>query len=170
MSYLSRLKTTETPIQGAVSEKQKRLSREVPKLTQTYQGSQAANDTTAEAGRRVLAELARELNYPLPSLLEWYAGDLSDFATMPKEQARLIVADHIGTRPEALPDAAMEKRRRYVLRMLEQNPEITRAWVADGGRVCLAVRGVGTCELSIQPDKWDEFKFLELLEKQEGEA
>jgi hypothetical protein len=75
---------------------------------------------------------------------------------------------------EPLPDAGMEKRRRYVLRMLEQNPEINRATMADGDadpvRVHLAVRGVGTCELSIAADRWDEFKFLELLEKMDKQA
>lgn len=113
MSYLSRLK-------GAISEKQKRPCGDVPKLTQTYQDSQAANDT------------------------------------------------------DALPDGAMERRRQVVLKMLRENPEITRAWTADGSadpiRVHLAIRGKGSCELSVPADRWDEFKFLELLEKQEGTA
>lgn len=142
----------------------------------THELKAAKPDATdhAEAGRRVLAELAEELDHPLPSLLEFYREDLPDFVAMPKEQARRIVADHIGTRPEAPPNPGMERRRRAVLRMLRDNPEVERAWMADGDldpvRVALAVRGVGTCELTIAAGRWDEFRFLELLERREGTA
>ncbi len=75
---------------------------------------------------------------------------------------------------DTLPDADMEHRRRSVLKMLAQNPEIEQAWVAAGEtdpvRVHLAIRGKGTCELTIAADRWDEFTFLELLERQSGEA
>jgi hypothetical protein len=75
---------------------------------------------------------------------------------------------------DPLPDAGMKRRRQVVLRMLRENPKITRAWVAAGDAdpviIHLAVRGVGTCELSIAADHWDEFKFLTLLEQQAGAA
>lgn len=70
--------------------------------------------------------------------------------------------------------AGMEKRRQAVLRMLRDNTEITRAWVADGDlnpvRVAIAVRDVGTCELTIAADRWDDFKFIELLEKHQAQS
>jgi hypothetical protein len=76
--------------------------------------------------------------------------------------------------PDSLPDPGVERRRQTVLKMLRENPRVKRAWMARGDtdpvRVHLAVRGIGTCELSIAADRWDEFKFLELLEKQEGTA
>ncbi len=75
---------------------------------------------------------------------------------------------------DALFDPGMEKRRQEVLQMLRESPEIARAWIADGEAdpvtIHLAVRGVGSCELSIAVDKWDEFKFLELMDKQGGTA
>ncbi len=70
---------------------------------------------------------------------------------------------------DCLPDIAMEERRQAVLKMLRDQPEITRAWVADGSldpvRVHLAVRGIGSCELIIQPEKWDPFQFAQLMER-----
>ncbi len=76
--------------------------------------------------------------------------------------------------PDVSPDSEMEHRRQEVLRMLEQNPEITRAWVADTEadpvRVALAVRGIGTCELQVPCAEWCEFRILALLDDVEGAA
>ena len=72
------------------------------------------------------------------------------------------------------PDGGMDRRRDWVLRMLRDRPEITRAVVADGDLdpvvVTLAVRNVGTCELLIPADRWDPFNFLRLLERHGGRA
>lgn len=71
---------------------------------------------------------------------------------------------------DTLSDEAMERRRQAVLRLLRESPEITRATVADGDldpvRVALAVRGIGTCELTIAADKWDPLQFAALMDRQ----
>jgi len=76
--------------------------------------------------------------------------------------------------PNALPDPDMEQRRQTVLKMLHDQPGIIRTWVADGDAdpvtIHLVIRGKGTCELSIAVDRWDEFKFLEFMKRQEGTA
>lgn len=67
-----------------------------------------------------------------------------------------------------LTDPAMERRRQACLKQLANNPEISRAWVADGQAepvpVHIAIRGVASCELVIAADRWDEFALLDLME------
>jgi hypothetical protein len=66
--------------------------------------------------------------------------------------------------------AAAEARRQKVLAMLAERPGLYRAAVADySGRdaviVTVAIRDVGTCELSIPLEKWEPFLFLEMVER-----
>ena len=86
------------------------------------------------------------------------------------ELVELLAANDADT----LPDSDMERRRQAVLKMLRENPEITRATVADGDldpvHVAIAVRGVGSCELIISTDKWDPLQFAALLDQEEGAA
>ena len=62
-----------------------------------------------------------------------------------------------------------ELRREKVLMMLEARPEIQRAFLTDiesdpdNVILSLAVRGLGTCELSIERQKYDPFLLLELI-------
>jgi hypothetical protein len=63
-----------------------------------------------------------------------------------------------------------EQRRQAVVEMLARSPAETKCcWLADDGDsefviLSLAIRDVGTCELSIPRDRYDGFKLLELLE------
>ena len=94
--------------------------------------------------------------------------------TQPDIASGAAPAPAVNDTDTALPDADMERRRQYVLRRLEQYPEIDRAWFADGDadpvRVALAIRGKGSGELTIPGDKWDPLRFLALMDKQEGTA
>lgn len=71
---------------------------------------------------------------------------------------------------ERLPDPAAEGRRRRVLAMLADNPNILRAVVvgnpdADPVLVTVGIRDVGTCELAIPAARFDAFKLLDLVER-----
>lgn len=65
---------------------------------------------------------------------------------------------------------AREKRRQRVVKMLEDNLSIQRAFVTDTETdranviLTLAVRGVGVCEFLIQKSKYEPFMILEALE------
>ena len=64
-----------------------------------------------------------------------------------------------------------EQRRERVLRMLEENPRIQRAFVTDTMNdrnnviLTLAIRGAGTCELEIPKRKYDPFLLLAIIER-----
>lgn len=63
-----------------------------------------------------------------------------------------------------------EAGRLCVIEMLNNTPGIryayTNRFTPDAVIVTLAVRGVGTCELSIPKDRWDPFLFLSFLNEQ----
>jgi hypothetical protein len=75
-------------------------------------------------------------------------------------------------------DRDRERRRDAVTAMLEARPGIKRAFLADplpdgAGRVTLAVRGIGTCELLIPAGRFDGLAIMRLfdeLEPQPGAA
>jgi hypothetical protein len=100
-------------------------------------------------------------------------GDIGDIGYTPTG-AKTQRDQQPETDPQALADPAQERRRLTALEMLRRHPEITRAVVVDGDadpvRVALAIRNVGTCELLIPRDRWDPFRFLELLDKHGGTA
>jgi hypothetical protein len=63
-----------------------------------------------------------------------------------------------------------EQRRQHVLKALEHDRGLRFAWYSDGrpdacGNVLLAVaiRGVGSCELAIDADRYDSFTLLQVL-------
>ena len=72
---------------------------------------------------------------------------------------------------DPLPDPAMEVRRRHVLAMLAERPDIRYAVLTDTQSdpeaviLALAIRGRATCELRIPRGKYDPFLLLELIER-----
>lgn len=74
-------------------------------------------------------------------------------------------------KPAIIAELKREERRQRVLQMLEERPEIQRAFMADTESdrhtviLTLAIRNVGTCELLIRKDKYDAFQLLEIIEK-----
>lgn len=60
----------------------------------------AANDvgTPHHRGIAVLTRLAAQHRHPLADLLDWYTGQVEDFATMPSEEATFIVGDYLARR------------------------------------------------------------------------
>lgn len=71
---------------------------------------------------------------------------------------------------EALPDPAMEGRRRRVLAMLTERPGIRYAVIVDNPDtdpviVALAIRDAGTCELAIPAANYDAFALLAMIER-----
>jgi|GEM_PF-5035750 len=76
------------------------------------------------------------------------------------------------TNKAALPeDAESEERRKKVLKMLEDRPEIQRAFVTDTGSdrhnvtLTIAIRGQYSYELEIPKDRYDPFLLLEIIER-----
>lgn len=66
------------------------------------------------------------------------------------------------------PAADRTRRRRAVLDMLAAKPALRYAWLTEPDRhgdyvVALAIRDVGTCELSIERECYDPFRLLELI-------
>ena len=74
-------------------------------------------------------------------------------------------------KPAIIAELRREERRARVLQMLDDRPEIQRAFVTDSESdpdnviLAMAVRGVGTCELLIERQKYDPFLLLELIQK-----
>ena len=74
-------------------------------------------------------------------------------------------------KPAIIEELKREQRRKKVLKMLDDRPEIQRVFVIDTESdpdnviLAMAVRGVGTCELLIERQKYDPFLLLELFEK-----
>lgn len=74
-------------------------------------------------------------------------------------------------KPEIIEELKREQRREKVLKMLEERPEIQRAFVTDTESdrhsviLTLGIRNAGTCELLIPKHKYDGFMLLELIEK-----
>ena len=74
-------------------------------------------------------------------------------------------------KPAIIAELKLEQRREKVLKMLEERPEIQRAFVTDTEAdpdnviITLAIRDVGTCELLIPQSKYDPFLLLELIQK-----
>lgn len=68
-------------------------------------------------------------------------------------------------------EAAVEERRHRVLAELGRRPGARYAAVVDESGasgpvvVAIAIRGVGTCEVTIPCEKWDPFLFFEFLDR-----
>lgn len=61
----------------------------------------------------------------------------------------------------------LEAKRQELLRMLKARPDIKRAFIAEagpngGGRVSLALRDIGSCELVIPDGRFDPFAIMKL--------
>lgn len=66
-----------------------------------------------------------------------------------------------------------DRRRASVLEMLERKPALRYGWLTEPGPfgdvvVALAIRGVGTCELTIPKKRYDAGKLLELIAASEA--
>lgn len=75
--------------------------------------------------------------------------------------------------PDTLPDPAAEARRQRVLAVLAERPGIRYAVVVDNLDtdpviLALAVRGVATFELHVPKSRWDQFLFLDAVERHGG--
>lgn len=74
-------------------------------------------------------------------------------------------------KPAIIEELKREQRREKVLKMLEERPEIQRAFVTDTGSgrhnviLTLAIRNAGTCEMLIPKHKYDPFAVLEIIQK-----
>lgn len=74
-------------------------------------------------------------------------------------------------KPAIIAELKREERRLKVLKMLEDRPEIQRAFVTDTESdpdsviIAFAIRNVGTCELLIPQGKYDPFAVLEVIQK-----
>ena len=74
-------------------------------------------------------------------------------------------------KPAIIEELRREQRREKVLKILEERPEIQRAFVTDTGSdkhnviLTLAIRNAGTCELLIPKHKYDPFVVLETIKK-----
>lgn len=74
-------------------------------------------------------------------------------------------------KPAIIAELKREQRREKVLKMLEDQPEIQRAFVTDIESdpddviIAFAIRDVGTCELLIPQGKYDPFAVLEVIQK-----
>ena len=80
-------------------------------------------------------------------------------------------------RPPTPAEAKREERRQRVLGMLAGAPEsVRRAWDVDAESdphyviVVMAIRDMGSCELSILRERYDAFGLLELIATSAGEA
>ncbi|MBL8499090.1 MAG: hypothetical protein JNL77_00660 [Nitrosomonas sp.] len=97
-------------------------------------------------------------------------GQYLDLAPAAKVTSELIerLRKH---KPAIIAELKREERREKVLQMLEERPEIQRAFVADTetdpGNVILsmAIRNAGTFELLIPKHKYDPFAVLEIIQK-----
>lgn len=74
-------------------------------------------------------------------------------------------------KPAIIAELRREERRVRVLQMLEEKPEIKRAFLTDTEAdpdsviIAFAIRDVGTCELLIPQSKYDPFAVLDVIEK-----
>ena len=74
-------------------------------------------------------------------------------------------------KPAIIEELRREQRREKVLKMLEERPEIQRAFVIDTGSdrhnviLTLGIRNAGTCEMLIPKHKYDPFAVLEVIQK-----
>ncbi|MBX9895724.1 MAG: hypothetical protein K2Y09_11195 [Nitrosomonas sp.] len=74
-------------------------------------------------------------------------------------------------KPAIIQELKREQCREKVLRMLEENPKIQRAFVTDiesdpdNVIMVLAIRNAGTCELLIPKCKYDPFTVLEIIQE-----
>jgi len=96
---------------------------------------------------------------------------IAESASALTDDARTLSRDH---KPELLKLLEREDRRQRVLEMLaDAPPEASYAYLTDDKShpeyviLALAIRGVGTCELSIPRDRYDPFLLMEMLEKEQ---
>ncbi len=74
-------------------------------------------------------------------------------------------------KPAIIEELKREQRRKKVLMMLEERPEIQRAFVTDTENdrhnviLTLGIRNAGTCELLIPKRKYDPFAVLEIIQR-----
>ena len=96
---------------------------------------------------------------------------IAESASALTDDARTLIRDH---KPELLKLLDRENRRQRVLKMLaDAPPAVHYAYLTDDKShpeyviLALAIRGVGTCELSIPRDRYDPFLLMEMLEKEQ---
>ena len=96
---------------------------------------------------------------------------IAESASALTDDARTLIRDH---KPELLKLLEREDRRQRVLEMLaDAPPEASYAYLTDDKSdpehviLALAIRGVGTCELSIPRDRYDPFLLMEMLDKEQ---
>ncbi len=64
-----------------------------------------------------------------------------------------------------------DARRRVVLKMLEENPNLTHAYATDDESdpeyviLTIGIRGKGTCDMRIRKDRYDDIAVLRLIHK-----
>ena len=74
-------------------------------------------------------------------------------------------------KPAIIEELKREQRRNRVLKMLEERPEIQRAFLTDNESVpdnvilTMAIRGMASFEMLIPKHKYDPFMLLELISK-----
>lgn len=75
-------------------------------------------------------------------------------------------------KPEILAELKTEKARAKVLADLRAHPGIRYAAEVDASgdpvKIMLAIRGIGTCVLEIDAQRWDLERFIALLDRQAG--
>ena len=96
---------------------------------------------------------------------------IAESASALSDDIRILIRDH---KPELLKLLGRENRQQRVLKMLaDAPPEASYAYLTDDKShpeyviLALAIRGVGTCELSIPRDRYDPFLLMEMLEKEQ---
>lgn len=86
-------------------------------------------------------------------------------------EKRGLIRDH---KAQLLDELAADSRREELLSMLNASPAVQRVFLADtlpngGGRISLAVRGIGTCELLIPAGRFDPLEIIKLFDKLNSE-
>ena len=87
------------------------------------------------------------------------------------DDTRTLIREH---KPELLKFLEREDRRRRVLDILaDASPEARYAYLTDDKShpdyviLVLAIRGVGTCELSIPRNRYDPFLLMQMMDKEQ---
>lgn len=120
------------------------------------------------------ADLLQELRTAGIALMRTAEGKLRAQANqgVMTDEHKALIAAHKDELLAALEheQSALITRRRDVLAMLDENPDVRYAWLTDASAhpdrviVALAIRGVASCELSIARHRYDPQKLLELID------
>lgn len=94
--------------------------------------------------------------------------DISPADNLPPE----LVQQLRQSKSEIMAELQRETRRQKVIALLEENPDIQRAYYTDMDSgpdhviLAIAVRNVATCEMLIDKEKYDPWRLLELIHGQ----